>query len=179
LGAPPVAVAPLPRDARISGPPSETRILATLFQTHTQDATFLSDTWPDDAAVSELLIDHVLAETHPIAPELFGMIRTLALEFPGSRFEIVSGFRSEKRNEAMRKKGHHVASHSQHSLGTAVDFRLIPACGSTTAACPPIDPIVLEKRLRKLGWKGGIGVYLPATERFVHMDVGKNRRWKG
>lgn len=148
--------------------------LATILQTHTREVTFLTTRWPDGAAVSELLVDHVLDERHAIAPELFGLLRTLAGRYPHCRIEIVSGFRSEKRNEAMRKKGHHVAGHSQHSLGTAVDFRIVPH-GSATA----VDPLLLEKQIRAAGWDGGIGVYLAPGERFVHADVGKHRRWKG
>ena len=147
---------------------------ATLLQTHTREVTFLGDRWPDADAVSDLLVDHVLDERHAIAPELFGLLRKLAGIYPHCRIEIVSGFRSEKRNEAMRKKGHHVAGHSQHSLGTAVDFRIIPS-GSTTA----VDPLLLEKQIRSLGWDGGVGVYLAPGDRFIHADVAKHRRWTG
>jgi uncharacterized protein YcbK (DUF882 family) len=85
---------------------------------------------------------------------------------------LVSGFRSPKLNEMMRKKGRHVASHSQHSLGHAVDFRIVPP-GSTKG----IDPRLLEKEIRALSWDGGVGVYPLATDWFVHADVGRNRRW--
>jgi uncharacterized protein YcbK (DUF882 family) len=41
------------------------------------------------------------------------------------RVEVVSGYRSDKLNEGLRKKGRHVAARSQHVLGNAIDFRLM------------------------------------------------------
>ena len=72
----------------------------------------------------------------------------------------------------LRKKGHHVASHSQHSLGHACDFRIVPP-----GAEVGLDPRVVEEEIRKLGWDGGVGVYPTPSDWFVHADVGKNRRW--
>jgi uncharacterized protein YcbK (DUF882 family) len=43
----------------------------------------------------------------------------------------------------------------------------------------PVDPRDLEKAIRTHGWTGGIGVYLATGDRFVHADVGPNRRWNG
>ncbi len=91
---------------------------------------------------------------------------------PPPRIELVSGFRSPKLNEMLRKKGHHVASHSQHSLGHACDFRIIPV-GQPKA----LDPRVVEKAIRDLGWDGGVGVYPTDADWFVHADVGPNRKW--
>jgi uncharacterized protein YcbK (DUF882 family) len=88
------------------------------------------------------------------------------------RIELVSGYRSPKLNEILRKKGHHVASHSQHSKGHACDFRIVPQ-GATKA----LDPRVVEKEIRALGWDGGVGVYPTQGDWFVHADVGPNRRW--
>ncbi len=101
-----------------------------------------------------------------------GLLRQLAAKHPGSRIELVSGYRSWKLNEMLRKKGHHVASHSQHSLGHACDFRIVPP-GAERA----LDPLVVEKEIRDLGWQGGVGVYPTTADWFVHADVGANRRW--
>jgi uncharacterized protein YcbK (DUF882 family) len=90
------------------------------------------------------------------------------------RIEIVSGYRSEKLNEMLRKKGHHVASKSQHSLGHAVDFRIV-----LPGAEKGIDPRQLERDIRGLGWQGGVGVYLLEGDWFVHADVGPQRGWYG
>ena len=70
---------------------------------------------------------------------------------PGNapRIEIVSGFRTPKLNEMRRKKGHHVALHSEHSLGHAVDFRIVRS-GETRG----VDPRELERAIRASGWAG-------------------------
>ena len=102
------------------------------------------------------------------------LLRTIAAKYPRARIELVSGYRSPKLNEMLRKKGHHVASHSQHSLGNAVDFRVIPA--DTDRA---LDPRTVERMLRGLGWTGGIGIYIDPVDWFVHADVGSLRHWRG
>lgn len=123
---------------------------------------------------ASLLADRVTGERHDFDPRLLNLIRALGKKHPGSRFEIVSGYRSPKLNEMMRKKGRHVASHSQHSLGHAVDFRVVEP-----GAERGIDPRVLEKEIRDLGWQGGVGVYTLSSDWFVHADVGALRRWGG
>jgi uncharacterized protein YcbK (DUF882 family) len=149
-------------------------LLATLVQTHTDERVPLDEATPTDDRFSALLADRVTGERHAFDPRLLDLLRSLARKHPAARFELVSGYRSAKLNEAMRKKGHHVASHSQHSLGHAVDFRIVPA-----DADRGIDPRVVEKEIRDLGWEGGVGVYPLSSDWFVHADVGKHRRWDG
>jgi len=149
-------------------------LLATLVQTHTEERVPLDDALPSQERFSSLLADRVTGERHPFDPRLLDLLRALARKHPAARIELVSGYRSAKLNEMMRKKGRHVASHSQHSLGQAVDFRIVPA-GETKG----VDPRVLEKEVRELGWDGGVGVYTLESDWFVHCDVGKTRRWAG
>lgn len=149
-------------------------LLGTLVHLHNDESLPLGPAEPSDTRFTSFLADRVTASTKPIDPRLLGLLRTLATSHPGARIEIVSGYRSEKLNEQRRKKGRHVASHSQHSLGQAVDFRIVLP-GETRG----IDPRDLEKEIRAAGWDGGIGTYLLASDWFVHADVGKNRRWRG
>jgi uncharacterized protein YcbK (DUF882 family) len=149
-------------------------LLGTLVQTHTDERVPLDDATPSDDRFSALLADRVTGERHAFDPRLLELLRSLARKHPAARFELVSGYRSAKLNEAMRKKGHHVASHSQHSLGHAVDFRIVLA-----DADRGMDPRVVEKEIRELGWEGGVGVYTLSSDWFVHADVGKNRHWDG
>lgn len=149
-------------------------LLGTLVQTHTAERIPLDERQPTDARFEALMMDRATAEAHPMDARLLGLLRTLASRHPGARFELVSGYRSPKLNEMLRKKGHHVASHSQHSLGHACDFRLVEAGESKGR-----DPRDVERELRELGWDGGIGVYRLETDWFVHADVGPNRRWDG
>jgi len=162
----------LSRKARLQS--VEIPILATLVDTHGPSRLPLDDLSPTAARFDALLADPVLGSTHPIDPALLDLARSLAKLHPLARIEVVSGFRSPKLNEALRKKGHHVASHSQHSLGHALDLRVIPE-----GADAPMDPSELAKEVRKLGWVGGVGVYLGVNDRFVHADVGPERTWNG
>jgi uncharacterized protein YcbK (DUF882 family) len=149
-------------------------LLGTLVQTHTDERVPLDAQSPSADRFARLLADRVTGESHELDPRLLELLRTIARRHPGVRLELVSGYRSPKLNEMMRKKGHHVASHSQHSLGHAVDFRVVVDPDSRG-----IDPRLLEKEIRELGWDGGIGVYTLASDWFVHCDVGRHRRWNG
>jgi uncharacterized protein YcbK (DUF882 family) len=149
-------------------------LLGTLVQTHTDERVPLDDRFPTQERFAELLSDRITGEHHELDPRLLDLLRALAKRHPGARFELVSGYRSPKLNEMLRKKGHHVASHSQHSLGHAVDFRIVEP-----GADKGVHPAQLEREIRELEWKGGVGVYTLSSDWFVHADVGKNRRWAG
>ena len=102
------------------------QLLGTLVQTHTGEHLVLDAATPTEARFEALLADRVTGQEHALDPRLLAMLREIVRRNPGARIEIVSGYRSEKLNETLRKKGHHVATHSQHSLGHAVDFRIVP-----------------------------------------------------
>jgi uncharacterized protein YcbK (DUF882 family) len=162
-------------------------------QTHTEERVLLDPAGPPPARFQELLADRVTGQSAPIDPRLLDLLRALAArhanEGGAARIELVSGYRSPKLNEMLRKKGHHVASHSQHSLGHACDFRVVEANAEppSSAALPQrglhenrgVDPRALEREIRALGWQGGVGVYTTHDDWFVHADVGPNRRWDG
>ena len=157
-------------------PPTDV-LVATLVQTHTDERVPLAESGPSAERFSALLADRVTGERKELDPRLLDLLRAIAKKHADGgppRIELVSGYRSPKLNEMMRKKGRHVASHSQHSLGHAVDFRVVPA-GEDKG----VDPRVLEKEIRALGWEGGGGVYTLSSDWFVHCDVGRNRRWGG
>ena len=164
-------------DDRDKEPPSQSPLLATLVQTHTDERVFLDERTPTAERFSALLSDRVTGEAHEFDPKLLDLLRALAKKHAGKgpvRIELVSGYRSAKLNEMMRKKGRHVASHSQHSLGHAVDFRIV-----LPGEEKGIAPHVLEREIRELGWSGGVGTYPSKSDWFVHADVGPNRRWGG
>lgn len=141
-------------------------VLATLVNLHSDEVVTLDEQGPSPGRWSELLKDRAIHEAIPMAPLPLAMIRQIAARHPGSRIELVSGYRSPKLNEVLRKKGHRVASHSQHSLGHAVDFRVVG-----------LTPRQLREEVRALGWQGGVGQYDKPSDRFVHIDVGRNRSW--
>ena len=148
-------------------------LLATLEQVHTGEHVVLDPLSPTQDRFDDLVADRVTGDRHPLDEHLLLLLRALAAQHPGARIELVSGYRSPKLNEMLRKKGHHVASHSQHSLGHACDFRIVPE-GQELG----IDPRVVELEIRTLGWQGGVGVYPTHDDWFVHADVGRNRRWE-
>lgn len=147
-------------------------LLATLDQVHTGERVVLDAVSPTQQEFESLLADRVTGARHALDERLLDLLRSIAAKHPGGRIELVSGYRSPKLNEMLRKKGHHVSAHSQHSLGRACDFRVIPG-GEASA----LDPRVIEHEIRALGWDGGVGVYPTKDDWFVHADVGRNRRW--
>lgn len=155
---------PLPAE----GEPAPIATLGTILNLHTNEAAPLSDTEPSPARFSDLLADKALLGRIDMAPPLIDVLRSLARSRGLARVDIVSGYRSPKRNEMMRKKGRHVASHSQHTRGQAVDFRVE---GTSVAE--------MVKAIEAMKWSGGLGRYDAKHDRFVHVDVGPNRRWKG
>jgi uncharacterized protein YcbK (DUF882 family) len=160
------------KGADFDDPTAEYPLLATLDQVHTGELTALDAVHPSQQEFEALLADRVTGAKHELDDRLLTLLRALASKHPGGRIELVSGYRSPKLNEMLRKKGHHVSAHSQHSLGHACDFRVVP--GGEEAA---MDPRAVEREIRDLGWDGGVGVYPAKDDWFVHADVGRNRRW--
>lgn len=141
---------------------------ATLVNVHSNEALALDESSPSDERFSRLMPDRTSGELHGFDARLLGVIRRVAARHPGARIELVSGYRSPKFNEHLRKKGHRVASHSQHSRGHAIDFRV-----------EGLSPAEIVAELRALHWSGGIGRYDSVGDRFVHVDVGRERFWMG
>jgi uncharacterized protein YcbK (DUF882 family) len=82
---------------------------------------------------------------------------------PDDEVNVVSGYRSPWSNEFLRRHGHHVARHSLHTQAMAVDIRI---SGVSTSSLR--DAALALHR-------GGVGYY--ADSAFVHVDVGRARRW--
>lgn len=120
---------------------------------------------PSAALQNRLLRDHYTNRPTQMAQKLIPAIVAAARSFRVQRADIVSGYRHPKYNLILRKKGHQVARDSEHSHGQAVDFRLP---GVTTEK---LADWALGRRM------GGVGTYLQSQ--FVHIDVGKVRRWSG
>lgn len=82
-----------------------------------------------------------------------------------SWIHVISGYRSPKTNNALRKRGGGQAKNSQHTRGKAMDFFL---------------PGVKVSKLREIGLKmgiGGVGYYPRSGSPFVHLDTGNVRHW--
>ncbi|MFN3514850.1 MAG: DUF882 domain-containing protein [Phenylobacterium sp.] len=114
----------------------------------------------------EVLRDWRTGETHPIDPGLFDILDGLRTRLEASRpFKIISGYRSPRTNDMLSAKNSGVAKRSLHMDGKALDIRI-----------QGVDLHHLHKAALDLG-AGGVGFY-PVSD-FVHVDVGRVRRWTG
>lgn len=145
----------------------EVPTFATLFNLHSGEVIPLSPTEPSAGRFSALLADRVTGSIEDLDPRLLELLRTIAEDSPGARIELVSGYRSPKLNEMLRKKERNVAPNSHHTLGEAVDFRIVG-----------LTPAQMKQRILATGWQGGIGQYDKKSDWFVHADVGRKRQWR-
>lgn len=120
------------------------------------------------AAIDRLdwfLRDHRTGEVHRFDERAFDLLHDLAVSIgkPQAEIDVVCGYRSPWSNEFLRHTTSGVAVHSLHVQGEAIDVRI---------------PGILTARLRDVALslhRGGVGYY-PKSE-FVHVDVGRVRRW--
>ncbi len=116
--------------------------------------------------INRLLRDHRTDEITQIDPFLLDQLVQLQEQLGSHKaFDVISGYRSPKSNDALRQTSSGVAKKSFHTLGKAIDIRL-PGYGTNDlfrAACS----------LKS----GGVGRY--AKTGFIHMDTGPTRNWKG
>lgn len=105
--------------------------------------------------------------THEVAhmdPRLYDILHALSVSCGGDTFEIISGYRSPRTNNMLRRTGGGgVAKRSLHMDGKAIDIRLV---GCDTAR--------LRDAALELG-AGGVGYY-PESD-FLHIDTGPVRSW--
>jgi uncharacterized protein YcbK (DUF882 family) len=116
------------------------------------------------AEIDHLLRDHYSGAVHRIDVRLLDLLHELQVEL-GARepFHVISGYRSPETNAALAAHRAGVASKSLHMAGEAIDVR-IPGCQLVT---------LRDAALALRG--GGVGFY-PGSD-FVHVDVGRVRRW--
>lgn len=114
--------------------------------------------------INRILRDHRTGEIRPIDTQLLDMLYAVKRKLSCKcSFHIISGYRSAKTNEMLRKNTSGVAKKSYHTLGRAIDIR-IPGCNTR----------YLKKICMGLQ-AGGVGYY-PGSD-FVHMDNGRVRTW--
>jgi uncharacterized protein YcbK (DUF882 family) len=118
------------------------------------------------AAVNNLLRDHRTGDVYPINPGLLDLLTAVNTRTgTRARFQVISGYRSQKTNEMLHERSAEVAKKSLHTEGLAIDIRL-----------PDVDLSRLHAAATSLG-AGGVGYY-PYSD-FVHLDVGPVRTWYG
>ncbi|MDH3639012.1 MAG: DUF882 domain-containing protein [Gammaproteobacteria bacterium] len=118
------------------------------------------------AEIARVLRDHRNDESHPINRGLLDLLHQLTGKLERtSHIQVISGYRSPASNAKLRRQGRGVAKRSLHMQGKAIDLRFerVPLKHVHQAA---------------LGLRsGGVGYY--AKSGFVHLDVGRVRRWGG
>ena len=117
------------------------------------------------AELDEYLQDRRTGDIRHFDPQVFDLLHDLQTKLgrPNSEIDVLCGYRSPWSNEFLRTHGHKVAEHSLHMQGMAIDIRI---------------PGVSTSRLRDAALslnRGGVGYY--AESKFVHVDVGRVRRW--
>jgi len=78
-------------------------------------------------------------------------------------YQVISAYRSPATNEMLRSGSGGVAKNSQHLLGKAIDVRL------TDLDTAELRDVALSLK------RGGVGYYSESD--FVHVDIGRVRRW--
>ncbi|HVR29455.1 MAG TPA: DUF882 domain-containing protein [Thermoanaerobaculia bacterium] len=156
-------------DTRRAAPPRERQL--RLYNTHTGerlDVVYRRGDAYVAGAVRTLerhLRDHRTGDVHAFDPRLFDVLSDLAeaAGMPDGEFQVISGYRSPKTNEMLRRRTTGVAKSSLHMRAQALDVRL-----------PGIETSKLRDAALALG-RGGVGYY--AHSDFIHVDVGPVRRW--
>lgn len=116
------------------------------------------------AAMDHLLRDFRTGDVHPIAPGLLDLVTTLTARLETDQtVHVISGYRSPQTNAALHEHSNGVAAHSLHMDGMAMDIRI-----------PGVELGHLRDAALSLQ-RGGVGFY-PGSD-FVHVDVGRVRRW--
>ncbi|MBW2408018.1 MAG: DUF882 domain-containing protein [Deltaproteobacteria bacterium] len=144
----------------------------SLYNPHTKDS-FNGVYWRKGKYVTDALknINHIMRDfrAHDIKQidtHLLDLLSAMSIKLkPEKPFHVISGYRSPETNAKLRKRGKGAAKNSYHIQGKAVDIRL-----------PGYRTSVLRRTAHKLKG-GGVGYY--PHQKFVHIDVGPIRYWKG
>jgi len=162
LGHATASTAPSPREYRLR-----------FFHTHTGERLDIvyrrGDQYIPEALdeLDHFLRDHRTGDVHHFDPRLFDLLHdlTASLGDSGSEIDVICGYRTPWSNEFLRARSPHtgVAQHSLHMQAEAIDIRL-----------PGIPTSELRDAALRLH-RGGVGYYRSSD--FVHVDVGRVRRW--
>ncbi len=118
------------------------------------------------AEVNRVLRDFRTGDQHMMDLRLLDLLSQVRAKVGAERpFQVISGYRSPKTNAMLHERSHGVANQSLHMQGMAIDVRV-----------EGVQLDHLHKAAIDLG-RGGVGLY--PVSNFVHMDVGRVRRWNG
>jgi uncharacterized protein YcbK (DUF882 family) len=116
------------------------------------------------AAIDQILRDHRTGEIHAIDARLLDLLHELSGQLETrAPFQVISGYRSPHTNAALADASSGVARGSLHMQGLAIDI-----------AIEGVPTATLRDAALSLA-RGGVGFY--PNPGFVHVDVGRVRRW--
>src|SRR6202453_4095746 len=115
--------------------------------------------------LDRFLRDHRTGDIHHYDPRLFDLLNDLLASVgrEGAELQVICGYRTPWSNEFLRTHTIGVALHSLHMEAEAIDIRL-----------PGLKTSALRDAALALH-RGGVGYY--AKSDFIHVDVGRVRRW--
>ena len=142
-----------------------------LYHTHTNehiDVVYREGKTYVPEAVNDLerfLRDHRTGAVHHFDPRLFDVLHDLLISVgdPDAEINVICGYRSPWSNRFLRRRSRAVAKHSLHIKAMAIDVRV-----------PGVETARLRDAALALH-RGGVGYY--HREDFIHVDVGRVRRW--
>ena len=118
------------------------------------------------AEINDALRDYRTGEVYPIATNLLDLLYQLGRRLETDcRFELTSGYRSPETNAALHELDPEVATNSLHMKGQAADI---------TLPGRPLRNVYEEAIAMRVG---GVGYY--PDDDFIHVDIGRVRRWEG
>lgn len=164
-------LAPAPANTAVTAVPAGGEYRLKFFHLHTGERLDIvyrkGDHYIPEAleSLDRYLRDHRTGDIRHYDPRVFDLLHDLTAQLgrPNAEIDVVCGYRTSWSNEFLRTHGHGVARHSLHMQAMAIDIRLP---GISTARVRDAA-LVLHR--------GGVGYY--AGSDFVHVDVGRVRRW--
>lgn len=144
----------------------------SFYEIHTKETTTVTykrdgEYLPDGLKqINHIMRDWRRDEPTEMDPELIDLIWELHRDL-GSKesIHLISGYRSRKTNEKLRRAGGGQARNSRHILGKAADIHF------------PDVPVKTLRNSALVREVGGVGYYPKSGIPFVHVDTGRVRHW--
>ena len=165
--------ATLPASGAKLNPPAVAEYRLRFYHTHTNERLDIvyrrGDAYLPEALdrLDQYLRDYRTGDVHHYDPRVFDLLHdlTASLGRPSAEIDVICGYRTPRTNEFLRTRSPHtgVAEHSLHMQAEAIDIRL-----------PGVSTAQLRDAALALH-RGGVGYYRASD--FVHVDVGRVRRW--
>ena len=147
--------------------PDRTLSLNNVHTGEQENITYWSDGSYVDSGLDQvnwLMRDFRTGDIKAIDPRLLNILYLLTKRVETeSSVLVLSGFRSKKTNDMLRKITEGVSRRSFHMAGRAIDIRI-----------PKVQTASLQKAALRLNG-GGVGYY--PSSNFVHLDSGPVRTW--